>query len=92
MIVAAFLLVLVSIAFADTLTGKVVKVTDGDSITVLDNANTRAAPPATQKRPPQVAPETRSGKSWVAGSGQNCRDFKISGEREFSLARAQLTR
>ncbi len=41
MIVAAFLLVLVSIAFADTLTGKVVKVADGDSITVLDNTTTQ---------------------------------------------------
>ncbi len=28
-------------AFADTLTGKVVKVADGDSITVLDNTNTQ---------------------------------------------------
>ena len=38
-IVAAFLLLAAPIAFADTLTGKVVKVTDGDSITVLDNTN-----------------------------------------------------
>ncbi len=36
-IVAAFLLLLLPTAFADTLTGKVIKVTDGDSITVLDN-------------------------------------------------------
>ncbi len=36
-IVAAFLLLAAPTAFADTLTGKVVKVTDGDSITVLDN-------------------------------------------------------
>jgi len=28
-------------AFADSLTGKVVKVADGDSITVLDNTNTQ---------------------------------------------------
>ncbi len=28
-------------AFADTLTGKVVKVADGDTITVLDNTNTQ---------------------------------------------------
>ncbi len=34
------LLVCLSLAaFADTLTGKVVKVADGDSITVLDNTN-----------------------------------------------------
>ncbi len=33
------LLLAAPIAFADTLTGKVVKVTDGDSITVLDNTN-----------------------------------------------------
>ncbi len=52
---------------ADTLTGKVIKVADGDSITVLDNTNTRAASPVTQKRPPQIAPETRSRKRWVAG-------------------------
>ncbi len=71
--IALCILVLLSVAaFADTLTGKVVKVTDGDSITVLDNTTTRAAPSATQKRPPQVAPETRSGKRWVAGLGQNC--------------------
>ncbi len=37
----AFLLVAAPIAFADTLTGKVVKVTDGDSITVLDSTNTQ---------------------------------------------------
>ena len=37
-----FLLLAAPIAFADTLTGKVVKVADGDSITVLDNTNTRA--------------------------------------------------
>ncbi len=36
------LLVFLSIAAsADTLTGKVVKVADGDSITVLDNTNTQ---------------------------------------------------
>ncbi len=40
-IVAALLLLLLPIAFADSLTGKVVKVTDGDSITVLDNTNTQ---------------------------------------------------
>ena len=40
-IVAAFLLLLLPTAFADTLTGKVVKVADGDSITVLDNINTQ---------------------------------------------------
>ncbi len=40
-IVAAFLLLAAPRAFADTLTGKVVKVTDGDSITVLDNTNTQ---------------------------------------------------
>ena len=37
MIIAAFLLLAAPIAFADTLTGKVVKVADGGSITVLDN-------------------------------------------------------
>ncbi len=42
-IVAAlvFLLLAAPIAFADTLTGKVVKVADGDSITVLDSTNTQ---------------------------------------------------
>ncbi len=40
-IVAAFLLLLLPTAFADTLTGKVVKVADGDSITVLDSTNTQ---------------------------------------------------
>ncbi len=65
--VLASLLLAAPTAFADTLTGKVVKVADGDSITVLDNTNTGAAPPATQKRPPQVAPATRSRKRWVAG-------------------------
>jgi hypothetical protein len=40
-IVAAFLLLAVPIAFADTLTGKVVKVVDGDTITVLDHTNTQ---------------------------------------------------
>ncbi len=82
-IAAAFLLLAATTAFAGTLTGKVVKVADGDSITVLDNTNTRAAPPATQKRPPQIAPETRSRKRRVARSGQNCRDFKIAGERRY---------
>ena len=47
-IVAAFLLLAAPTAFADTLTGKVVKVADGDSISVLDSTNTRAASPATQ--------------------------------------------
>ncbi len=37
----AFLLVAAPIAFADSLTGKVVKVADGDRITVLDNTNTQ---------------------------------------------------
>ncbi len=40
-ILAAFLLLAAPIAFADTLTGKVIKVADGDSITVLDNTNTQ---------------------------------------------------
>ncbi len=40
-IVAAFLLLAAPTAFADTPTGKVVKVVDGDSITVLDNTNTQ---------------------------------------------------
>ncbi len=40
-ILAAFLLLAAPIAFADTLTGKVVKVTDGDTITVLDSTNTQ---------------------------------------------------
>jgi len=35
-IVAAFLLLAAPIAFADTLTGKVVKITDGDTLYVLD--------------------------------------------------------
>ncbi len=39
-ILAAFQLLAAPTAFADTLTGKVVKVTDGDSITVLDSTNT----------------------------------------------------
>ncbi len=38
-ILAAFLLLAAPTAFADTLTGKVVKVADGDSITILDNTN-----------------------------------------------------
>ncbi len=41
MIAAAFLLLAAPIAFADTLTGKVVKVTDGDSITVLESTKTQ---------------------------------------------------
>ncbi len=40
-ILAAFLLLAAPIALADTLTGKVVKVADGDSITVLDSTNTQ---------------------------------------------------
>ncbi len=36
-----FLLLTAPTAFADTLTGKVVKVADGDTITVLDNTNTQ---------------------------------------------------
>jgi len=40
-IVAAFLLLAAPTAFADTLTGKVVKVADGDSISVLDSTNTQ---------------------------------------------------
>ncbi len=40
-IALCFLLFLSLTAFADSLTGKVVKVTDGDSITVLDNTNTQ---------------------------------------------------
>ncbi len=41
-IIALCFLVFLSIAAsADTLTGKVVKVADGDSITVLDNTNTQ---------------------------------------------------
>ncbi len=43
MIVAAlaFLLLAAPTVFADTLTGNVVKVADGDTITVLDNTNTQ---------------------------------------------------
>ena len=41
-VIALCFLVFLSIAAsADTLTGKVVKVADGDSITVLDNTNTQ---------------------------------------------------
>ncbi len=40
-IALCFLLFLSLAASADTLTGKVVKVADGDSITVLDNTNTQ---------------------------------------------------
>ncbi len=40
-ILGAFLLLAAPIAFADTLTGKVVKVADGDSITVLDSTKTQ---------------------------------------------------
>ena len=36
-IVAAFLLLAAPRAFADTLTGKVVKVANGDTVTILDN-------------------------------------------------------
>ncbi len=39
-ITLCFLVFLSLTAFADTLTGKVVKVADGDTITVLDNTNT----------------------------------------------------
>ncbi len=39
-ILAAFLLLAAPIALAESLTVKVVKVADGDSITVLDNTNT----------------------------------------------------
>ncbi len=38
-IALCFLVLLSIVAVADTLTGKVVKVTDGDTITVLDNTN-----------------------------------------------------
>ena len=38
-IVAAFLLLAVPMAFAETLTGKVVKITDGDTLYVLDANN-----------------------------------------------------
>ncbi len=41
LITLCFLVFLSLAAFADTLTGKVVKVADGDSITVLDNTNTQ---------------------------------------------------
>ncbi len=37
--VLASLLLAAPTAFADTLTGKVIKVADGDGITVLDNTN-----------------------------------------------------
>ncbi len=40
-ILAAFLLLAAPIALAESLTGKVVKVADGDSITVPDNTNTQ---------------------------------------------------
>ncbi len=40
-IAAAFLLLAAPIAFANTLTDKVVKVADGDSITILDSTNTQ---------------------------------------------------
>ncbi len=40
-ILGAFLLLAAPACFADTLTGKVVKVADGDSITVLDSTNTQ---------------------------------------------------
>ncbi len=41
-VIALCVLVVLSLAaFADTLTGKVVKVADGDSITVLDSTNTQ---------------------------------------------------
>ena len=41
-VIALCFLVFLSIAAsADTLTGKVVKIADGDSITVLDNTNTQ---------------------------------------------------
>ncbi len=85
-ILAAFLLLAAPIALAESLTVKVVKVADGDSITVLDNTNTRAASPVTQKRPPQIAPETRSRKRRIVRSGQNCKDFKISGEPPISTS------
>ena len=35
-ILGAFLLLAAPIAFADSLTGKVVKITDGDTLTILD--------------------------------------------------------
>ncbi len=61
-IVAAFLLLAAPIAFADTLTGTVVKVADGDSFTVLDSTNTQH-----RIRLQGIdAPETRSRKRWVA--------------------------
>ncbi len=47
-ITLCFLFFLSIAAAADSLTGKVVKVAGGDTITVLDNTNTRAAPPAMQ--------------------------------------------
>ncbi len=40
-ILAAFLLLAAPIALAESLTGKVVKVADGDSITILDSTNTQ---------------------------------------------------
>ncbi len=40
-ILAAFLRLAAPIALAEPLTGKVVKVADGDSITVLENTNTQ---------------------------------------------------
>ena len=50
-----FLLLAAPIAFADTLTGKVVKVADDDSITVLDNTNTasgcKALTPQNENKP-----------------------------------------
>ncbi len=40
-ILAAFLLLAAPITLAESLTGKVVKVADGDTITVLDSTNTQ---------------------------------------------------
>jgi endonuclease YncB( thermonuclease family) len=40
-IVAVFLLLTLPTGFGDTLTGKVIKVTDGDTVTVLDHTNTQ---------------------------------------------------
>ena len=39
--ITLFLILVNSIALADTLTGRVVRVTDGDTIVVLDSANTQ---------------------------------------------------
>ena len=68
-IVLSFLVLISLAASADTLTGKVVKVAVGDSITVLDNTNTQhrirlQGIDAPERKQPLATPQESTWQAW----------------------------